>query len=214
MCIYTLLRSIALLLPAGNLLWPAGWLFLLSGLAVDLKDRFAMSADLKAERDSMGSREGSQRWDKLLAMVRFALQCLALVLSGLDHRLGWSHQVPVCMQVAAFLIIMGGYTLRGWAQTHNRFFSSIVRVQTDRGHNVCSTGPYAWIRHPGYCGSIMIYLAMPIMLGGYWAICAVIPMVALWEARAVWEERLLKEKLQGYEEYMRRVRYRYVPGVW
>src|SRR5207249_4357953 len=100
-----------------------------------------------------------------------------------------------------------------WAMI-NRFFSSVVRIQTERGHHVVTVGPYRYVRHPGYAGAIAGFLAGPVVLGSWWAIAAVVPIVAfvLWRTAA--EDRFLREKLPGYADYAERVRYRLLPGVW
>jgi protein-S-isoprenylcysteine O-methyltransferase Ste14 len=96
----------------------------------------------------------------------------------------------------------------------NRFFSGTVRLQPERGQRVVSSGPYRWIRHPGYAGGLLVYLATPIFLDSIWACLPAILLTALLVLRTALEDRFLQDELAGYREYAGRVRYRLVPGVW
>jgi protein-S-isoprenylcysteine O-methyltransferase Ste14 len=96
----------------------------------------------------------------------------------------------------------------------NRFFSGMVRIQTDRGHHVISSGPYRWVRHPGYTGALLTYLATPIFLDSLWAFFPVLLLTMVLVIRTRLEDRTLHQKLDGYRDYASRVRYRLLPGVW
>ena len=96
----------------------------------------------------------------------------------------------------------------------NRFFSSMVRIQTERGHQVISTGPYRWIRHPGYTGALLLYLATPIFLDSRWAFLPALFLTIVLLIRTNLEDKVLQNELEGYREYAKRVRYRLLPGVW
>jgi protein-S-isoprenylcysteine O-methyltransferase Ste14 len=96
----------------------------------------------------------------------------------------------------------------------NRFFSGMVRIQTDRGHRVVSTGPYRWIRHPGYAGALLTYLSTPVFLGSRWAFLPVVLVTVVLVIRTSLEDTALQEELDGYREYATQVRYRLIPGVW
>ena len=96
----------------------------------------------------------------------------------------------------------------------NKFFEPSVRIQTDRGHHVIDTGPYAIIRHPGYAFGFAFFLGIPLALGSLWGLIPAIIMSALLVVRTVLEDRTLQNELPGYKQYAERVRYRLVPGVW
>jgi protein-S-isoprenylcysteine O-methyltransferase Ste14 len=96
----------------------------------------------------------------------------------------------------------------------NRHFEPTVRIQTDRGHTVIDTGPYALVRHPGYVAASLLVLGMPLSLGSYWASIPAILSYLLLVVRTALEDRTLQDELPGYKEYARRVRYRLLPGVW
>ena len=122
--------------------------------------------------------------------------------------------MPIGWQLAALALILAGYAFGTWVLLENRFFSGMVRIQRDRGHQVVSSGPYAWMRHPGYAGAIRTYLATPILLKALWAYVPVALLTAALVARTGLEDRWLQEQLEGYAEYAQRVRYRLLPGIW
>jgi protein-S-isoprenylcysteine O-methyltransferase Ste14 len=101
-----------------------------------------------------------------------------------------------------------------WAMVTNRFFSSIVRIQRDRGHIVCDGGPYRWVRHPGYAGGALAALATPLALGSWWAFVPAVLTILLTAWRTALEDRTLQQELPGYAAYTQRTRYRLLPGVW
>ena len=101
-----------------------------------------------------------------------------------------------------------------WSMASNAFFSTVVRIQDDRGHAVASGGPYRFVRHPGYVAAILFYLVTPLMLGSVWTFIPSVLMVLLFVVRTALEDRTLREELDGYWEYAQRVRYRLLPGVW
>ena len=138
------------------------------------------------------------------------------VIAGLDRgRMHWSDTVSPWLQAAGFLIIAAGYALVFWAMQVNRFASSVVRIQSDRGQYVVTSGPYAMIRHPAYAAGILIVLASGIALGS-WLAAAFLVAVGLpfLLYRAITEDRLLQARLPGYADYAQRVKWRLAPGIW
>lgn len=111
-------------------------------------------------------------------------------------------------------MILAGYSLGTYALIENRFFSGMVRIQTERGHQVVSSGPYRWIRHPGYVGALLTYWFTPLFLDSLWAFIPVAFITIVLIIRTHWEDRTLQNELAGYREYALRVRYRLIPGVW
>ena len=116
--------------------------------------------------------------------------------------------------VAAYVVLVVAYGLVLWAMWTNRFFSSVVRIQTDRGHHVVHDGPYRFVRHPGYVGAILLGLASAVALGSLWALIPAGLMAMAVIVRTALEDATLKRELPGYAEYASRVRYRLLPGVW
>ena len=152
----------------------------------------------------------------------FSLKIFSLVLSmhwvvaGLDRgRFHWSDDVPGWLQGVCLFTVAAGYALALWAMRVNRFFSSVIRIQTDRSQHVVSTGPYAFVRHPGYTAGILIIAASGPALGS-WLAAALLVIVSLpfLLYRAVTEDRFLQVELAGYSDYAARVRWRLLPGIW
>jgi protein-S-isoprenylcysteine O-methyltransferase Ste14 len=159
--------------------------------------------------------EGPRRWDLLLGLIGFLPTMLAIpIVAGLDDgRYHWSH-VPWSGCLVGYAVIITGFIGVTWATAVNKFFEPLVRIQTDRGHKVIDTGPYAIIRHPGYSFGFLLFLGMPLALGSLWALIPAILLCPLLVVRTIWEDQTLREELTGYEDYAHRVRYRLVPGVW
>lgn len=139
---------------------------------------------------------------------------MILLVAGLDARFGWSPSVSLTLKVMALVMIVGGYALGSYALIENRFFSGMVRIQTERDHHVVSSGPYRWVRHPGYVGAIVVYLATPLLLESGWSFLPAVLLTALLIIRTALEDKTLQEELAGYRDYAGRVRYRLLPRVW
>jgi protein-S-isoprenylcysteine O-methyltransferase Ste14 len=137
-----------------------------------------------------------------------------MLLAGLDHRFRWSAPTPLWAQAAGLLAVAAGGMLSNWAVAANRFFSAVVRVQRDRGHEVVDSGPYRYVRHPSYAGSITYMLGMTFVLGSRVALAAATVLSLVLAVRTALEDRTLQAELDGYADYARRVRYRLLPGVW
>jgi protein-S-isoprenylcysteine O-methyltransferase Ste14 len=134
--------------------------------------------------------------------------------AGLDDRFHWSSHMSPLAFVAGVAVAMLGSALIVWAIRSNPFFSSVVRIQKDRGHTVVSDGPYRFIRHPGYAGMSAFTLATPLILGSYWAFAPAAVTTAVTLLRIALEDQTLHNELEGYTGYARRVRYKLLPGIW
>ncbi len=209
-----LVQAAALFLAAGRLDWPAAWAYVamyLGIVAVNAVTILPRSLGLVAER---GRMEDTKGWDRALA-VPLGLSGLAtLVVAGLEVRFRWSRPLPSVMQFKGMILTVLGYGVVSSAMASNRFFSSLVRIQRDRGHVVATGGPYRIVRHPGYLGMITASLATPLLLGSRWALLPGGLTAALYVVRTVLEDRTLQQELDGYSEYARKVRYRLIPGLW
>jgi protein-S-isoprenylcysteine O-methyltransferase Ste14 len=137
-----------------------------------------------------------------------------LLVAGLDERLGWLPAMSPAVRWAGGIVMCLGYGLFSWGMAENQFFSSMVRIQGERGHAVCSTGPYRFVRHPGYIGVIVYSLAAPLLLGSAWAYIPAVLTAGVVVVRTVLEDGTLRKELEGYSEYAQKVRYRLIPGVW
>jgi protein-S-isoprenylcysteine O-methyltransferase Ste14 len=204
-----------LFVPAGTLAWPEAWIFLIGltgfsfGVYFWLKKR---NPGLLKERTSR--EKAGKPWDRALLFVYYILLIALLVIPGLDAvRFGWS-RVPVLLRILGFLGLIPPALLCFSTVKHNAFLSDVVRIQEDRGHRVCSTGPYRFVRHPMYDGVILAVLMTPMALGSFFAMIPAVLIGVLFILRTALEDKTLRAELPGYLEYSCRVRYRLVPGIW
>ena len=158
--------------------------------------------------------ENAKPWDKRLAPLLGIGSGVALLIAGLDALFDWSPAFSLPVKILSLFIILAGYALGSYALITNRFFSGMVRIQTNRGHQVVSSGPYRWMRHPGYAGALLTYLATPLLLGSQWAFLPTVITAIILVIRTGLEDRFLQDELEGYRDYAGRVRYRLLPGVW
>lgn len=205
--------GLILFLAAGDFAWGWGWAYLALGLLSTLLGALIMDRSLFVERSKIGA--GTKKWDVFLSIYMARLgPLLTLILAGLDHRYRWTPDLPAGLQPVAFILAALGSLLIVMAMYVNRFFSSTVRIQTDRGHTVVKSWPYSAVRHPGYAGSIIHTAATPILLGSYWALIPAITTIAVIVIRTYLEDQTLINELPGYKEYTRTTKHRLLPGIW
>jgi len=197
--------------------WWEAWVYAvicILGFAISRALAARRHPDLLAERARFMQHENAKPWDKLLApLIGFGGGLIPLA-AGLDARFHWSPTFSLPVKTLSLVIILAGYALASYALIENRFFSGMVRIQTDRGHQVVSSGPYRWMRHPGYAGGLLSYLATPFFLDSLWAFLPAAFLTIVLVIRTDWEDRTLQDELEGYRDYAKRVRYRLLPGVW
>ncbi len=211
-----IVMGLALFWSAGRVSWWPGW----AALAVMAVWTLEMAAiilrcnpGLLAER--LGARKGAKRWDLTIISMLGLVQLARYIVAGLDQRFGWTGSVPLAAQLAALVVCILGYdVLFPWAMASNAFFSQIVRIQPERGQVVVSRGPYRFLRHPSYAGGILYELAVPVLLGSWWAIIPSLIGALLLFLRTSLEDRVLLDELSGYADYARQVRYRLLPRMW
>jgi protein-S-isoprenylcysteine O-methyltransferase Ste14 len=209
----TLLLAAALFIPARRLDWPMGWAVVVFLLAFSLVGFLILPAELIAER-SRGQPD-ARPLDVLIAgLALLFLYPATLIVCGGNFRFGWSPTIPMRLQWLSFAVVVAGYGCSLWAARSNPFFSTVVRIQHERGHRVVDRGPYALVRHPGYAGPIISHLVLPLALGSLWGLIPAAVGCTFLALRAVYEERTLARELDGYRDYMHRVRWRLVPRVW
>ena len=170
--------------------------------------------DILQERASYMEHKDTQPWDKLLSPLTAFSSVFIVLAAGLDARFNWSNDFSLFMNWVGIVLIVGGYALASYALVTNRYFSGTVRLQEERGHQTVSDGPYRWVRHPGYCGSLLTYLGMPLLLDSAWAFVMVVIAIAILVIRTRLEDKFLQANLAGYREYAQRVRFRLLPGIW
>jgi protein-S-isoprenylcysteine O-methyltransferase Ste14 len=207
--------AVLLFVPAARVTWARGWLFLLIFTAL-MGAGIIYFRRANPEMFTVRSRvhPGTKRWDKVIVGLLFLAILTIPPVAGLDDgRFHWSRMSWLVVSLGYFLFV-AGMVLMAWAETVNPFFEPGVRIQTERGHHVIDTGPYAVIRHPGYFAAIFLLAGVALSLGSWWALIPAGFASLLLVLRTVWEDRTLRAELTGYAAYAQRVRFRLTPGVW
>jgi protein-S-isoprenylcysteine O-methyltransferase Ste14 len=211
-----LLIALALFLPAGTVLWPAGWVFLILLLGFTLVNTgllLASNPDLLQERLSL-SQPNQKTSDKVLTSVNALLGIAWVILMPLDAvRFHWSH-MPLFLQIVGAILLVGFMPLAILTFRENAFLATTVRVQKERGQTVISTGPYHYVRHPLYTSALLFFLGTPLLLGSWYGLLFVPIVIAGLVGRTLLEEHVLREELPGYAAYMAQVKYRFIPYIW
>ena len=206
-----LLVGLLIFLPAGTLAYPGGILFLcllfipmlIMGIVM-----LARARDLLAKRLDVKEKQGTQ---KGVVAITGLIFLVGFVLAGLDFRFGWS-QMPLPVVIVASVLFLVGYALYAEVMRENAYLSRTVKVE--EGQTVISTGLYAVVRHPMYMASTVMFLALPLVLGSWYALIPFAIYPVLMVVRICGEEKLLTAELSGYEEYKRKVKYRMIPFIW
>ena len=209
------LFAIVLFAPAGRLDWTAAWLYLglvIVSLAINYLYLRRKNPELIAHRMRFG--KDTKTWDRVWGGLYTPVFLSIYVVAGLDAaRYGWS-AMPAWLTVVGLVLFLPGTALFGRSMGENPFFEKTVRIQTERGHQVVDTGPYRFVRHPGYLGFLGWILAAPLLLQSWWAFIPAVLSVAGLVVRTALEDRTLRAELAGYAEYVQRVRFRLIPGLW
>jgi protein-S-isoprenylcysteine O-methyltransferase Ste14 len=206
--------GLLLFLVAGTLEWLQGWLFVLVSLVVTMlvvPYTSRVNPELLVARSRIRFSKG---WDKLLSGFLFVSLVAVFVVAGLDS--GRFHWLPVPGWVCAlgYVLFLLGIAGATWVGTVNKFAEAGVRIQTERGHKVIDTGPYAIVRHPGYVAAIALFVGIALCLGSLWALIPAALFALLIILRTKWEDQTLQAELPGYAEYTHVVRSRLIPRVW
>lgn len=204
--------ALLMFVPAGSVSWFYAWLYLGLYMLVTLVALMLMPLELVAERGS--PKANVEKWDRALTPFMGAFSFGMYLTAGLDFRWSWSPSVPTALHLCGVGVFALGLSVVVWAMLVNRFFSTEVRIQSERGHTVCTTGPYAHVRHPGYLGMALYTLATPWFLGSLWAMIPALVVAALFVVRTRFEDETLLEKLPGYRAYAARIKFRLIPWVW
>jgi protein-S-isoprenylcysteine O-methyltransferase Ste14 len=201
--------------PAGTLKWPEAWILLISyGSVVTGVVLWWKKHAPALLRERISRKKDAKSWDKVIIRVYSFVLIVLMVLPGLDAvRFRWS-KIPLALKVAGFCGYVPAIGLALWAMRENAFLSDVVRIQTDRGHTVCTTGPYRYVRHPMYTGVIFMFLCFPLSLGSWYSYIPAALIAALFILRTALEDKTLKAELFGYADYAEKVRFRLIPGIW
>jgi protein-S-isoprenylcysteine O-methyltransferase Ste14 len=207
--------GLVLFLAAGSLHWIAAWVYLGISIVAVLINAILMlriNPETVAER---GQAKGWQDWDKWVSGLFALFQYFILPLvAGLDARLHWSGEIGLMWHAIGAALYAIGMAGTSWAMVSNAYFSTAARIQSERGQQVCSSGPYRFIRHPGYTGIILQAVSVAVLLGSVWALIPAVLAASLMIIRTTMEDKMLQTGLPGYMEYTQIVKFRLIPGVW
>ena len=216
MIVSLLLFGTFLFMIAGKLDWIAGWVYLGMNAITQFLSAIVLiprQAGMLAERSKVG--EGTMGWDRVLAPAIMIVGTFAvLATAALDARFEWSQALSSGLWGVAIGLAFMSQMFVLWAMDSNPFFAMTVRIQGDRGHEVTSRGPYRYIRHPGYVGSLLYTLLVPLLLRSWWTFIPALITIVLIVIRTRLEDQTLQRELPGYKEYAETVRYRLIPGLW
>lgn len=209
---------LVLLVCGGDWSWWQAWVYFALLFLAGIGGRILAEKrhpGILVERTSVDKAQNAKAWDKVLApMMAISLTFPLVIVAGFDHRYGWTPMFPTWFNILGLVIIALGYAFATWALVENRFFSTTVRIQTDRGHSVCDSGPYALVRHPGYAGNLLAVAGIIMALNSMWTMIPAVLALVIAVIRTSLEDRTLQEELPGYTDYARRVRYRLFPGIY
>lgn len=206
--------AVLVLMNAQRLGWTLGWIYVsifATATTINLLCLGLWNPELIKRRLNPG--KWVKTWDKVWAVL-FGLSMIGIfVVANIEARDVVSSG-PGTTWLFGFSIFVLGWTLAIWSMTVNPFFEKTVRIQKEHGHRVIDTGPYAYVRHPGYVGFLGWIISTPLLLASVWAFIPTLTTVFLFMIRTAFEDRMLCDELPGYTEYTNRVRFRLIPGLW
>ena len=206
---------VILFISAGRIDYYQGWIYSAMSLLGLLMNFAPSNVDTELLHERSKPPKDAKQWDKLILKLSALTTIIAYVIAGMDSgRYQWSSHLPWGICLLGIILMFIGQLLFLIAKKANRFFSSVMRIQNDRGHTVCETGPYRFVRHPGYLGMIISWIGFPLLLGSVWSIIPIVLAIILLLVRTSLEDRTLIKELTGYSQYLQKTRYKLVPGIW
>lgn len=213
--ITSLIFTFIIFLSAGKVAYFQGFIFGATNLLTALMNfrTIRNDQDLMTERSKPG--DGAKSWDKVILGISGITYLTSVIIAGLDSgRFQWSPEFHWSNYAIGVLLTITGQVIFLTARKENKFFSSVVRIQTERGHAVCDTGIYRIVRHPGYSGMIISLIAFPLLTGSLWSIIPIMLAVSLLFIRTYLEDETLKKELPGYTAYSQITQQRLIPKIW
>ena len=208
------IMAFILVLTSETWTWINIWIYAaLATLTSMLVYLFVVRVNPSLYNERGNLRENTKKWDLIWVRVYALISYSLIIIAGLDKKNSWSSLGNEWIIPGGILIILSGM-LATWAMAENNYFSSVVRIQDNREQTVVTSGPYQYIRHPGYLGAILYYLGTPMVLDSWISFFPVLIIIIGFIFRIQFEERTLKEELDGYERYTQKVKYRLIPGIW
>ena len=211
----TVFFLLVLFICAGRFDYWQGWLYGSINIISTVINSLALYKDEELTEERSKFRADSKSWDKLILALLALINIIINIVAGLDSgRFHWSTQLHWSIYLLGTVLILGAEVIFLTAQKQNKFFSSAMRIQTDRGQVVCETGLYKIIRHPAYLGMIISVAGIPLILGSLWSIIPSSISIILILIRTSLEDRTLTNELSGYREYAYKTRYKLLPVLW
>jgi protein-S-isoprenylcysteine O-methyltransferase Ste14 len=200
---------------AGRLDYWQGLIYVSIGLIMFVLNFTALRIDSELMEERSKPGENTKKWDKIILGLSFLATISMYIVAGLDSgRFQWSPNFHWSLCLLGILLTASGQLLFLIAQKQNRFFSSTVRIQTERQHAVCETGLYKIVRHPAYMGSVIQAAGFPLLFSSLWSIIPVSLLIILFLIRTGLEDRTLKNELTGYLNYTTKTKFRIIPYAW
>ena len=198
-------------LPAWDIKFANGWLFmgllfipmLIVGVVMLIKSPALLKKRLDA-KETQNTQKGVVAFSGIIFIAGF-------VVTGLDHRFGWS-RVPLWAVISASVVLLVSYALYAEVMRENAYLSRTIKVEENQ--QIVNTGLYGIVRHPMYAATIWLFLSIPVVLGSWWSLLCFFPYVGIIAVRIIGEEKLLDSELVGYAEYKKKVKYRLIPFIW
>jgi protein-S-isoprenylcysteine O-methyltransferase Ste14 len=213
----TIIYGLIIFLPAGTLNWLWGWVMLgvlVTVMIVQPLMLMRINPAVLIEREKSFWAQGVKSWDKRITTIAGGLMPLSWIIAGLDMRFQWTPALPLAVHLIGLIIVISGHALFLWAMATNAFFSQGARIQSERDHQVVDSGPYRFVRHPGYVGVLLYSITTPFLFGSVWALIPGILTASLFVVRTHLEDKMLMTELAGYREFAQRTSFRLLPGVW
>jgi len=207
------LMIVLLFFVAGTWHYWQAWVYFIINMVILILMGTVLTPNAELVEERLNPKEGMKGWDKFYFGVTTPLYFIALILAGLDARFDWSSIPPAIYWISVLLYLLGQAIFQ-WARYTNQYFSSVVRIQTDRGQTVCKEGPYKYVRHPGYVGGFLFTITMGLVLGSWYASIPQVIAALMLVWRTAREDKTLQAELPGYKEFTHETKYRLLPGVW
>jgi protein-S-isoprenylcysteine O-methyltransferase Ste14 len=204
-----------LFISAGRLNYWQGLAYVSVGFIMVILNYTVLRIDAELQKERSKPQADTKKWDKAILGLTFLVTISMYIVAGLDSgRFHWSPDFHLSVNLLGIVLTALGQLMFLVAQKQNKFFSSTVRIQTDREHTVCDTGLYKIVRHPAYLGSIIQAIGFPLLFGSLWSIIPIFVLVVLFLIRTNLEDITLNNELKGYAEYAAKTRFRIIPYVW
>ena len=211
----TVFFLIILFISAGRINYWQGWLYATMSIICVFLNSLVTGKNQELAEERAAVRADTKAWDKKILGLSALVLIITYIVAGLDSgRFHWTPEFHWIMNTVGMVLIVCGEVIFLVAQRQNKFFSSVMRIQTDRGHTVCDTGIYRFIRHPAYFGMIVTAIGIPLTLGSLWGFIPSAMAIVLTLIRTSLEDKTLMNELPGYREYSHKIRYRLFPFIW